>query len=632
MLDLLVASIRCRVPSRSRSRYDTGGVDYVKNDACYPQTPNIKGGGINQNLEGVGYLLYERFFSGLKATGRPMFFSIENPSLVAPWDARNVSNARRVGGDIGDAFGATLGEFHTAPNVTEIRAVPGQGGFFNDLDMLEIGNGRQNKTEYMTQFSLWCIAKAPLLLGCDLSNAQVMNGTAADAYEIFLNKEAIAISQDPLAMPASRIAFSGAAVEVWAGPLEAGGKVLLFLNGGSTAQNAVQFPLSLLGEFDNVEADGHLVTKVSCRDVWLHEACSADGTLSLAGNVTVDVPVHGVRMLRLTPITDGGLAQVRAAKYEISAKDAVAAAEFAAAQASKFRTALVPPKHAQRRSSRTQYQPHTVPVPPSVPVPSTSASSVDDVVLSHPTAMSNRSGPTNATAVVAMRGLDSSHSGRSPYKGPSKCPTTVKWINAMGHDNHSSRGITESSVAVHHSGRAFVGSGSSLWAISMSDGATIWKFDTAANTSQQSEFFSTPAIAPASSGDDLVIAGTGAGTVYAFSVADGSLVWSFETGSVVKGMNGGTGRAPVTGSVVLAPHSGQAKPETGYVGAWDGCVYAFDTMSGKHKWKYQAMDKDSGTKAQVRATPAVSVDGTVVHFPAGRALYALDAATGMRME
>jgi outer membrane protein assembly factor BamB len=165
----------------------------------------------------------------------------------------------------------------------------------------------------------------------------------------------------------------------------------------------------------------------------------------------------------------------------------------------------------------------------------------------------------------------------------------------------------------------------------MSDGATIWKFDTAANTSQQSEFFSTPAIAPASSGDDLVIAGTGAGTVYAFSVADGSLVWSFETGSVVKGMNGGTGRAPVTGSVVLAPHSGQAKPETGYVGAWDGCVYAFDTMSGKHKWKYQAMDKDSGTKAQVRATPAVSVDGTVVHFPAGRALYALDAATGMRM-
>ena len=63
------------------------------------------------------------------------------------------------------------------------------------LTVLEIGNGGQNKTEYTTQFSLWCIAKAVLLLGCDLSNPVVRNGTAADAFEIFLNKEAIAISQ-----------------------------------------------------------------------------------------------------------------------------------------------------------------------------------------------------------------------------------------------------------------------------------------------------------------------------------------------------------------------------------------------------------------------------------------------------
>jgi hypothetical protein len=98
--------------------------------------------------------------------------------------------------------------------------------------MLEIGNGGQNKTEYTTQFSLWCIAKAVrkrhfcpfiyiymrsfcqdrlgtnigktqkwtvflqvLLLGCDLSAPMVRNGTAADAFEIILNKEAIAVSQ-----------------------------------------------------------------------------------------------------------------------------------------------------------------------------------------------------------------------------------------------------------------------------------------------------------------------------------------------------------------------------------------------------------------------------------------------------
>lgn len=193
------------------------GVDYVKNDACYPQTPNIKGGGLNQNVEGVGYVLYERFFNALKSTNREIFFSIENPGMVAPWDARNVSNARRVGGDIGDSFGSTLGEFHSAPNVTAIRAVPG-GGFFNDLDMLEIGNGHQNKVEYITQLSCWCIAKAPLLLGCDLSAPTCANGTAADIFEIILNKEALAISQDPLALPASLLSISGP-IEVWSGPL-----------------------------------------------------------------------------------------------------------------------------------------------------------------------------------------------------------------------------------------------------------------------------------------------------------------------------------------------------------------------------------------------------------------------------
>lgn len=110
-------------------------IDYVKNDACYPQTPNIKGGGINQNQEGVGFLLYARFFAALQASGRPIFFSIENPSNVAPAVARNVSNSRRVGGDIGDGFGATVGEFHTAPNASVIGCIAGAScpGFFNDL-------------------------------------------------------------------------------------------------------------------------------------------------------------------------------------------------------------------------------------------------------------------------------------------------------------------------------------------------------------------------------------------------------------------------------------------------------------------------------------------------------------------
>jgi hypothetical protein len=41
----------------------------------------------------------------------------------------------------------------------------------------------------------WTVFLQVLLLGCDLSAPMVRNGTAADAFEIILNKEAIAFSQ-----------------------------------------------------------------------------------------------------------------------------------------------------------------------------------------------------------------------------------------------------------------------------------------------------------------------------------------------------------------------------------------------------------------------------------------------------
>ena len=587
------------------------GVDYVKNDACYPQTPNIKGGGINQNVEGVGYLLYERFFQALKQQSRPMFFSIENPPLVAPKDARNVSNARRVGGDIGDSFGATLGEFHEAPNISETRAdVEGGPGFFNDLDMLEIGNGNQNKTEYTTQFSLWCIAKAVLLLGCDLSNPMVRNGTAADAFEIFLNKEVIAISQDTLAMPASQIIWAGEA-EVWAGPLAHGGQVLLFLNSGGTDLKDLSFPMSLLEDFD---VSDEAVTEVTCRDLWLHGPCSGGDTVSLSGNITVDVAVHGVVMMRLTPKTTDGAALAAAAVHEISAEDAVASAAFAASEAFTYHAALNPPglrkRQKPKRAAATHQNRGAIgAVSGAAPAEALTAAAAAPNDQQH--------GDVGGVPVWSMRGGDATHASRSPFKGPSTCPT-VAWTAPLGQGNRSYV-WTESSPAVDGNNRLFVGSGSSLWGLSLTDGSVLWQFDTKSIESlngQASEFFSSPALY-----NGLVLAGTGAGTMYACHADNGTVAWSFVTGDVVLGTRGGTGKAPITGSTVIS--GGVA-----YFGAWDGIVYAVDPATGAIKWQYQAMDVDSKTTAQIRATPAVSSDGRVVHFPAGRALYALDATTG----
>jgi len=51
----------------------------------------------------------------------------------------------------------------------ESRFASGVGGW-NDPDMLEIGNGIMSENEEKTHFALWAIAKAPLLIGCDLTN------------------------------------------------------------------------------------------------------------------------------------------------------------------------------------------------------------------------------------------------------------------------------------------------------------------------------------------------------------------------------------------------------------------------------------------------------------------------------
>ena len=58
--------------------------------------------------------------------------------------------------------------------------------------MLEVGNGGMTTLEYRTHFALWCIVKAPLILGNDLTNM------SSDILNIISNKALIAVNQDSL--------------------------------------------------------------------------------------------------------------------------------------------------------------------------------------------------------------------------------------------------------------------------------------------------------------------------------------------------------------------------------------------------------------------------------------------------
>jgi len=69
--------------------------------------------------------------------------------------------------------------------------------------MLEVGNGGMTTEEYQAHFSLWSLMKAPLLIGCDLTNM-----TQA-TFTILSNTEVIAINQDPLGVQGRRVWSAG---------------------------------------------------------------------------------------------------------------------------------------------------------------------------------------------------------------------------------------------------------------------------------------------------------------------------------------------------------------------------------------------------------------------------------------
>ena len=81
--------------------------------------------------------------------------------------------------------------------------------FFNDMDMMEIGNAGVGKgqgiwqnlsvTESRTHFALWSLLKSPMLLGCDLTQQ------VPEVVSMLQNEEATAFNQDTLGVQAAMV-------------------------------------------------------------------------------------------------------------------------------------------------------------------------------------------------------------------------------------------------------------------------------------------------------------------------------------------------------------------------------------------------------------------------------------------
>lgn len=262
-------------------RFADWGVDYLKYDNCAD-------GAVDP------YTRYERMSQALNRTGRPIFFNICEWGIQQPWRwAHKIANSWRTTPDIVNSFLHGYGSCHSIQNiimqneVTHPYAGPNRG--FNDPDLLQVGLDGVSDVEGKSQFSIWAIMKAPLLINADLRNMSEATLTT------LRNEEVIAVNQDPLGMQGRRIRqtvdIASGALDVWAGPLEGGDIAVVLFNQANLGSGEQTITL----HWEDIGLDPR--DEAAVRDLWAHTTL---GTFS--GDFSASVAPHDCVVLRVTPL------------------------------------------------------------------------------------------------------------------------------------------------------------------------------------------------------------------------------------------------------------------------------------------------------------------------------------------
>ena len=276
------------------------GVDFLKYDLCsfrkiMAEESGANARGTQQAGTRVGYAeamasepgavvkksdasmeaAYEKMYQDLLETGRPIVFSMCQYGLarVWRWGPSVGGNLWRTSGDISDNYNSMARNGFGDAGLSRYAGP----GHWNDPDFLEVGNKGMTFNEQRTNFSLWAILAAPLIAGNDLTQM------TPETRSILLNKEVIAVDQDPLGKAGDR-AYEEGPLDVWTRPLS-GGAVAVGLFNRLSAPTQMTLSLARIGWSG----------PASARDLWAHRNIGA-----IRGDYTVIVPAHGVVMLRLS--------------------------------------------------------------------------------------------------------------------------------------------------------------------------------------------------------------------------------------------------------------------------------------------------------------------------------------------
>jgi alpha-galactosidase len=258
--------------------YAAWGIDYLKYDLCsYTKELGERSHGDHAESQRVMEEIYTKMHEALAKTGRPIVLSLcqYGWEAVWRWGASTGGSLARTSGDIEDNYDSMAKIGFSQAGFAPFA----HPGYWNDPDMLEVGNGGMKPNEYRTHMTLWSMLAAPLLAGNDLTK---MN---EETRSILLNKEVIALDQDPAGKQGDRVYTEGP-LEVWSKSLADGSTAVAVFNRW-TMPLTLDVPLERLGFSGDAP--------FRARDLWAHQDVAP-----LQHSWHAAVPPHGVALLRIS--------------------------------------------------------------------------------------------------------------------------------------------------------------------------------------------------------------------------------------------------------------------------------------------------------------------------------------------
>jgi alpha-galactosidase len=233
----------------------------------------------------------------LRKSGRDVVFSYSNSlQFGRAADQSQIFNCWRTTGDIGDswpsmasrAFYFTIPRGQTEPTnaPSDKWAQYARPGHWNDPDMMVLGmvnfGNKQHPTrlkpdEQYLHMTAWCMASAPLLLGCDLEQL--------DAFTLNLveNSEVLAIDQDSLGKQATLASNDGNKLLVYAKDLEDGSKAVALYNLGKE-------PATVTAQWSDLKLTG----SKAVRDLWRQKDLG-----QFDNEFSMTVAPHGAELVKI---------------------------------------------------------------------------------------------------------------------------------------------------------------------------------------------------------------------------------------------------------------------------------------------------------------------------------------------